>query len=276
MAKRKCFITLSVVLIITLVGIIFADNLRDDRIRAKIDTDFMVSYNELILGMLNRSIQSEEIPMHKYDTSNTKYGQSLIALYPYNSYLNHGRFYDILQLLDQSSGCDAWYDIDMDKELYDSLNTLGKAVFSKSQEVTDKMLDDVYAYLCDSVDFVPGGSYVKGEVLFFERTPDQNSIEKDSDGTYHMPSEFTAVFPFFEDEKPESVVAYFAPNGTEQGTDNRVIAGIKAPYVYMTSSEVIMMDINLPSGSGGGKLWFEYNFADGKTEKSHSYKIYSK
>ena len=56
-------------------------------------------------------------------------------------------------LLDQASGCDAYYDIDMDKELYDKLNTLGQAVFSKPQKYTDEMLEETWDALNKAVDF---------------------------------------------------------------------------------------------------------------------------
>lgn len=118
-----------------------------------IDTKFMSDYCNLIIGMLNRSIQTEEVAIHMYDSQNTKYGYRLVELYPYNSYLKHGIFNDIIMLLDQASGCDAYYEIDMDKELYDKLNTLGQAVFSKPQKYTDEMLEETWDALNKAVDF---------------------------------------------------------------------------------------------------------------------------
>ena len=56
-------------------------------------------------------------------------------------------------LLDQASGCDAWYEIDMNKELYDKLNTLGQAVFSRPQEYTEEMLEETWEALSMAVDF---------------------------------------------------------------------------------------------------------------------------
>ena len=56
-------------------------------------------------------------------------------------------------LLDQASGCDAYYEIDMDKELYDKLNALGQAVFSRPQTCTDEMLEGTYEALSSAVDF---------------------------------------------------------------------------------------------------------------------------
>lgn len=151
--KRKSFICLTVVLIIILSGILCADYLKDNRIQADIDTKFMSDYGNLIIGMLNRSIQTEEIAIHKYDTENTRYGYRLVELYPYNSYLKHKRFNDIIMLLDQASGCDAYYEIDMNKELYDKLNALGQAVFSKPQKHTEEMLEETWEALSKAVDF---------------------------------------------------------------------------------------------------------------------------
>ncbi len=151
--KRKSFICLTVVLIIILSGILCADYLKDNRIQADIDTKFMSDYGNLIIGMLNRSIQTEEGAIHKYDTENARYGYRLAELYPYNSYLKHKRFNDIIMLLDQASGCDAYYEIDMNKEIYDKLNALGQAVFSKPQKYTEEMLEETLKSLSDAVDF---------------------------------------------------------------------------------------------------------------------------
>ena len=151
--KRKGFIYLTVVLVLILLTMICADCLKDDRIQADIDTKFMSDYGNLIIGMLNRSIQTEEVAIHKYDTENTRYGCRLVELYPYNSYLKNGIFNDIIMLLDQSSGCDAYYEIDMNKELYDKLNALGQAVFCKPQKYTEEMLQDTWDALSGAVDF---------------------------------------------------------------------------------------------------------------------------
>lgn len=76
------------------------NSLEGDRIQTDIDTNFMSDYGNLIIAILNRSIQSEEVAMHKYDTENTKYGYRLVELYPHNSYLKHNTFNDIIRLLD--------------------------------------------------------------------------------------------------------------------------------------------------------------------------------
>ena len=153
MAKRKIFISLAVTLILILSGMLFTHLLKDDRIQSEIDVKFSSNYQNLILGMLNRSIQTKEVAIHRYDVENTRYGFRMLELYPYNSYLKHGRFNDIILLLDQASGCDAYYDIDMDKELYDKLNALGQAVFSRPQTYTEEMLEETWEVLSDAVDF---------------------------------------------------------------------------------------------------------------------------
>ncbi len=151
--KRKSFICFAVAFVLILSGMLCADYLKDDRIQADIDTKFMSDYGNLIIGMLNRSIQTEEVAVHKYDTENTRYGYRLVELYPHNSYLKHNRFNDIIMLLDHASGCDAYYEIDMSKELYDQLNVLGQAVFSKPQKHTDEMLEETWEALSKAVDF---------------------------------------------------------------------------------------------------------------------------
>ena len=140
-------------IILILSGILYTNYIKDDRIQADIDTKFMSDYGNLIIGMLNRSIQTQEVMIHKYDIENTKYGYRLVELYPHNSYLKHHKFNDIIMLLDQASGCDAWYEIDMSKELYDKLNELGNAVFSKPQQYTEEMIGETWEALSNAVDF---------------------------------------------------------------------------------------------------------------------------
>jgi len=41
----------------------------------------------------------------------------------------------------------------MDKELYDKLNELGQAIFSRPQKYTEEMLKETYRALSDAVDF---------------------------------------------------------------------------------------------------------------------------
>ena len=151
MIRRKWIICSSVILLLSLT--IFTGYLKDNRVQAEINTKFMSDYGNLIIGMLNQSIQTDENAVHRYDVENTKYGFRLVELYPCNSYLKHNTFNDIIMLLDQASGCDAYYDINMDKQLYDKLNELGQAIFSKPQVYTDEMLDSTYKALSNAVDF---------------------------------------------------------------------------------------------------------------------------
>ncbi len=153
MLSRKSVICLLIVLILVVSGMLYVDYLKDERIQADIDTKFVSDYGNLILGMLNKSIQTEETAIHRYNTENTKYGYRLVELYPYNSHLKNGKFNDIIMLLDQASGCDAWYEIDMNKELYDKLNALGQAVFSKPQKYTEEMLEETWEALSAAVCF---------------------------------------------------------------------------------------------------------------------------
>ena len=153
MFNRKSFKYLFMVFLLVVSGMLYANYLKDDRVQADIDTKFASDYGNLIIGMLNKSIQTEEVAIHKYDVENTKYGYRLVELYPHNSHLKHRIFNDIIMLLDQASGCDAWYEIDMNKELYNKLNTLGQAVFSRPQEYTEEMLEETWEALSMAVDF---------------------------------------------------------------------------------------------------------------------------
>ncbi len=153
MTKKRIYIGFMIALVIVLLSILIVDYYKDNRVQSDIDVKFMSDYGNLTIGMLNRSIQTEEVAIHKYDTENTRYGFRLVELYPHNSYLKHNKFNDIIMLLDQASGCDAYYEIDMDKELYDKLNALGQAVFSKPQTYTDEMLEETWNALSAAVDF---------------------------------------------------------------------------------------------------------------------------
>ena len=153
MTKKRIYIGFMIALVIVLLSILIVDYYKDNRVQSDIDVKFMSDYGNLTIGMLNRSIQTEEVAIHKYDTENTRYGFRLVELYPHNSYLKHNKFNDIILLLDQASGCDAYYEIDMDKELYDKLNALGQAVFSKPQTYTDEMLEETWNALSAAVDF---------------------------------------------------------------------------------------------------------------------------
>lgn len=153
MTKKRIYIGFMIALVIVLLSILIVDYYKDNRVQSDIDVKFMSDYGNLTIGMLNRSIQTEEVAIHKYDTENTRYGFRLVELYPHNSYLKHNKFNDIIILLDQASGCDAYYEIDMDKELYDKLNALGQAVFSKPQTYTDEMLEETWNALSAAVDF---------------------------------------------------------------------------------------------------------------------------
>ena len=153
MTKKRVYTGFILTLVIVLLSILIVDYYKDNRVQSDVDVKFMSDYGNLTIGMLNRSIQTEEVAIHKYDTENTRYGFRLVELYPHNSYLKHNKFNDIIMLLDQASGCDAYYEIDMDKELYDKLNALGQAVFSKPQTYTDEMLEETWNALSAAVDF---------------------------------------------------------------------------------------------------------------------------
>lgn len=153
MTKKRIYIGFMIALVMVLLSILTVDYYKDNRVQSDVDVKFMSDYGNLTIGMLNRSIQTDEVAIHKYDTENTRYGFRLVELYPYNSYLKHKKFNDIIMLLDQASGCDAYYEINMDKELYDKLNALGQAVFSRPQTYTDEMLEETWDALSAAVDF---------------------------------------------------------------------------------------------------------------------------
>ena len=152
MSKSKLF-TFFVIITLILSVILLSAYYKNESRQSDINTQFMSDYGNLIIGMLNRSIQTDETIIHKYDVENTKYGFRLTELYAHNTTIQNNKFNDIIMLLEQASGCDAWYDINMDKELYDKLNGLGQAVFSKPQTYTDEMLEKTWRALSDAVDF---------------------------------------------------------------------------------------------------------------------------
>ena len=69
--KKKILIIFVIVFVLILSILLFAKCLKDNRAKADIDVKFMSDYGNLTIGMLNKSIQTEEIAIHKYDTENT-------------------------------------------------------------------------------------------------------------------------------------------------------------------------------------------------------------
>lgn len=151
--RKKIYNATIIALVVFLLAITVVNQYRNNRLQADIDTKFMSDYGNLIIGMLNKSIQTDAAAIHKYDVENTKYGYRLVELYSQNSYLKHPVFNDIILLLEQASGCDACYEINMNKELYDKLNSLGQAIFSKPQKYSQEMLEQVWKALSESVEF---------------------------------------------------------------------------------------------------------------------------
>ena len=115
--RKKVLKIIVIFLIVVLFTSVVSNYYKNYRIQAKIVTDFGCDYGNLIIGILNQRIQTDEDAIHNYDAQNTKYGYRLVELYPYNSYLQHPKFNDIIMLLDQASGCDALYEINMNKVL---------------------------------------------------------------------------------------------------------------------------------------------------------------
>ncbi|MBQ2932679.1 MAG: hypothetical protein IJE62_07590 [Clostridia bacterium] len=76
--KRKSVICLLIAVILVVFGMLYADYLKDDRIQADIDTKFASDYGNLIIGILNKSIQTEGVFIHKYDKLNVL-GQTVFS-----------------------------------------------------------------------------------------------------------------------------------------------------------------------------------------------------
>lgn len=111
------------------------------------DQNFTSAYTQLILNMLNMSIEGiGEDAIHRYETENTKYGHSLVSLCKYTSFHSNSLTY-LISILDQASGYDAAYPIRMTKELYDTLKLVPNDRFGNESILEDakKALESAFA-----------------------------------------------------------------------------------------------------------------------------------
>ncbi len=159
--KKKIFkitaIILFVVLICMQIGLAFKANEQQH----KINYEFMNNYINLTLTLLNKTESLDAKDMHKLDIDNTKYGYTLTKLYPHISYYKDGNVSAIVDTLDYVSGCDAVYEINFSKELYDTLKEFGQHLWEDT--CTEEIAKTTWEELEKAVDLknvMPTKSYI--------------------------------------------------------------------------------------------------------------------
>ncbi len=132
-------------IIMTLFLTLMCERLADQKtnLQNNIDRMFANSYQYLILNMWNISeFEYDETYLKTLNIDNTKHGALVSALFQYTSYNENYELGNCIQILDQSSGSDAFLSLTIDKELYDKLKELNTNFQSVSlAENVHKMLE---------------------------------------------------------------------------------------------------------------------------------------
>ena len=104
-----------------------------DGMQKKIDQQFVLSYQELTLNLLNLTVEGiSAAAIDRYNTQNTKHGSNLAAFYELSTFQrNQNADLDsIIGFLSQCSGYGAVFQLNMTKELYDKLKLVPTDYFS--------------------------------------------------------------------------------------------------------------------------------------------------
>lgn len=149
--KKKIFKTTAIILFVVLICMQLGSIYKTNEQQHRINYEFMNNYTNLILTLLNKTEALDAKDMHKWDIDNTKYGYTLTKLYPHISYYKDGNVSAIIDIIDYVSGCDAVYEINFSKELYDTLKEFGQHLFEDT--CTEEIAKTTWEALEKSVDF---------------------------------------------------------------------------------------------------------------------------
>lgn len=149
--KKKIFKTTAIILFVVLICMQLGSIYKTNEQQHRINYEFMNNYTNLILTLLNKTEALDAKDMHKWDIDNTKYGYTLTKLYPHISYYKDGNVSAIIDTIDYVSGCDAVYEINFSKELYDTLKEFGQHLFEDT--CTEEIAKTTWEALEKSVDF---------------------------------------------------------------------------------------------------------------------------
>lgn len=159
--KKKLFKITAIILFVVLICLQSGSIFKAYEQQAKINHEFMNSYINLTLTLLNKTEFHDARTLHKLDIENTKYSHALTKLYPYISYYKDGNVSAIITTLNYVSGCDAVYEIKFSKELYDILREFGQHLWEDT--CTEEIAKSAWEELEKTVDFdkvKPTKSYV--------------------------------------------------------------------------------------------------------------------
>lgn len=159
--KKKIFKTTAIILFVVLICMQIGSFYRSTEQQHKINQEFMNSYINLTLTLLNKTELHDAKTLHKLDIENTKYSHTMTKLYPYISYYKDGNVSAIITTLNYVSGCDAVYEIKFSKELYDILKEFGQHLWEDT--CTEEIAKSTWEELEKTVDFdkvKPTKSYV--------------------------------------------------------------------------------------------------------------------
>ncbi len=159
--KKKIFKTTAIILFVVLICMQIGSIYKAYEQQHKINYEFMNNYINLTLALLNKTESLDAKDLHKLDIDNTKYSYNLNKLYPYISYYKDGNVSAIINTLDYVSGCDAVYEINFSKELYDMLKEFGQHLLEDT--CTEEIAKTTWEELEKAVDFknvMPTKSYV--------------------------------------------------------------------------------------------------------------------
>ncbi len=116
--KRKILISVVIAVFIILISICIRLYYDKQYMQDAINAKFEYHYNVLIFNLHSYDESDNK------DTENTKHGALLDELRPYTSYCRNYYLDNVVGLLEQSSGHDAFMKINMDDELYHKLMEL--------------------------------------------------------------------------------------------------------------------------------------------------------
>ena len=149
--KKKIFKITAIILFIILICMQIGSLYKANEQQHKINYEFMNNYINVTLTLLNKTESLDAKDLHKLDIDNTKYSYTLTKLYPYISYYKDGNVSAIINTLDYVSGCDAVYEINFSKELYDTLKEFGQHLFEDT--CTEEIAKTTWEALEKAVDF---------------------------------------------------------------------------------------------------------------------------
>ena len=139
MMRRNILIGVLITAILFISVTCIAEKSHNIEIEKNIDQCYLTCYNALVLNMLNMTVEGiGEAAMDRYNIENTKYGYMLSTKHSISSYAkNNSDLNEIIMWLDQVTGYDAVYSVNMSKQLYDKLKLVPNNNFGDSKIIAE-------------------------------------------------------------------------------------------------------------------------------------------